>query len=116
MEDDLKRLPATFYRSARGTQPVRLWLKELSAADRRMLGYDSGLVEFGWPLGMPVCRPLGGGLWDVRTALSGGRIARVIFCIAHDRMMLLHGFIKQTQKTPRPDLELARSRQKEVER
>jgi phage-related protein len=110
-----KRLQAAFYRSSNGVEPVRNWLKELHADDRRVLGFDIGLVEFGWPIGMPVCRPLGGGLWEVRSSLASHRIARVIFCIAEGRMVLLHGFVKKAQKTPRPELELARKRQKEIE-
>jgi phage-related protein len=68
----------------------------------------------GWPVGMPLCRPLGGGLWEVRSSLSSNRIARVIFCAAPGKMVLLHGFIKKTQKAPQPELDLARKRQKEV--
>jgi phage-related protein len=64
---------------------------------------------------MPLCRPLGGGLWELRNSLSGNRIARVIFCAAQGKMVLLHGFIKKTQKTPQSELDLARTRQKEVE-
>ena len=116
MVDGLKKLPAAFYRSARGTEPVREWLKGLSAADRRILGYDIATVEFGWPIGMPVCRPLGGGLWEVRSSLASNRIARVIFCVTQERMMLLHGFVKKAQKTPKPNIELALKRRKEVER
>jgi phage-related protein len=72
-------------------------------------------VEYGWPVGMPVCRPLKQGLWEVRSSLSDGRTARVIFCIQNERMVLLHGFIKKSQKTPLPDLDLALGRKKEVE-
>ena len=115
MDEQPKTLPMAFYRSATGTEPVRDWLKALSFEDRRTLGYDIGLVEFGWPVGMPLCRALGKGLWEIRTGLSGGRIARVMFCVAHGHMILLHGFIKKSQKTPQPDLELARQRQKDVE-
>lgn len=114
MEDGRKKLPASFYRSTSGAEPVREWLRELSDSDRRILGYDIGVVEFGWPIGMPVCRPLGGGLWEVRSALPGKRIARVIFCVAQGRMVLLHAFIKKTRKTPQLELELAQKRQKEV--
>jgi phage-related protein len=113
MADDPKRLPAAFYRSASGAEPVRECLKALSA-DRRVLGYDIGLVEFGWPIGMPLCRALGDGLWEVRSSLNGNRIARVIFCVAHGHMVLLHGFIKKSQKTPKADLDLAQNRQKEA--
>ena len=87
----------------------------LPYGDRQILGRDIGTVEFGWPLGMPLCRSLGGGLWEVRSNLTQGRIARVIFCIADGRMALLHGFVKKTQKTPQADLALSRKRQKEVE-
>lgn len=114
MEERLKKLPAAFYRSAAGGEPVREWLKSLSQADRKAVGYDIGKAEYGWPLGMPLCRPLGAGLWEVRSNLAGGRIARVIFCVHAGRMVLLHGFEKKTQKTPKPELEIARIRQKEI--
>jgi phage-related protein len=114
--DDPKKLPAAFHRSVSGAEPVWDWLKALSAADRRVLGYNIGMVEFGWPMGMPLCRPLGRGLWEIRSSLERNRIARVIFCIADGRMVLLHGFIKKTQQTPKADLDIARYRQNEVER
>jgi phage-related protein len=79
------------------------------------LGRDIATAEYGWPTGMPLCRSLGGGLWEVRSSLTHGRIARVIFCASDGSMVLLHGFVKKTQKTPQPDLELARKRQKEIE-
>ncbi|MGD0829551.1 MAG: type II toxin-antitoxin system RelE/ParE family toxin [Terracidiphilus sp.] len=82
---------------------VRDWLKSLPAADRQILGRNLRLVELGWPLEMPLCRPLGGGLWELRSSLSGKRIARVFFCAAQGRMVLLHGFIKKTQKTPQAE-------------
>jgi len=110
----LKRLPAVFYRLASGKEPVREWLLSLSDDDRRIMGVDIATAEFGWPVGMPVCKGLGQGLWEIRSSLTGGRIARVIFCIAHERMVLLHGFEKQTQKTPKAALELVRRRMREV--
>jgi phage-related protein len=115
MADELKKLPAVFYQSASGNEPVREWLKGLSQDDRRVIGHDVGSAEFGWPVGMPLCRSLGSGLWEVRSNLSHGRIARVIFCVHAGNMVLLHGFEKKTQKTPKPDLEIARKRQKETE-
>jgi len=96
-------------------EPVRDWLKALPMADRRIVGFDIATAEFGRPVGMPLCRPLGGGLWEVRSSLTQGRIARVIFCAGAGRMVLLHGFVKKTQKTPQADLDLARKRPKEVE-
>jgi phage-related protein len=79
-----------------------------------VIGEDIKDVEFSWPIGMPLCRPLGRGLWEVRSDLRHGRIARVIFCIQEGRMVLLHGFIKKTQKTPDADLALATQRMKEM--
>lgn len=110
----LKRVPAVFYRAANGNEPVRDWLRDLTIEDRRHIGYDIALVEFGWPIGMPVCRPLKGGLWEVRSDITEG-IARVIFCFAEGQMVLLHGFIKKTQQTPPKDLALARARKREIE-
>lgn len=81
-----------------------------------MIGYDLRLVEMGWPIGMPLCRPLGDGLWEVRSALTGNRISRVILCAVGGKMILLHAFIKKTQKTPDAELRLAKARKKEVER
>jgi phage-related protein len=111
-----KRLPARFYRTIGGTEPVRDWLKGLDPADRRIVGADIKEIEFDWPVGMPLCRPLGHGLWELRSHISRGRIARVFFCIVRGEMNLLHGFIKKSQKTPHADLELAIRRKKEVER
>jgi phage-related protein len=77
--------------------------------DRKQIGVDIKTVEFGWPIGMPVCRPLGDGLYEVRSSLARNRIARVLFYIdARGRMVLLHGFIKKSQKTPPAEMELAR--------
>jgi len=87
---------------------VRDWLRGLSSDDRKRIGSDIKTVEFGWPIGMPVCRPLGSAIYEVRTTLSQNRIARVLFYIdKNERMVLLHGFMKKTRKTPDEDLELA---------
>ena len=75
---------------------------------------DIKTVEFGWPLGMPTCRSLGSGLWEVRSDISDGRIARVLFCIAEGRMYLLVGFIRKTQNTPADEIDKARRRMKEL--
>jgi phage-related protein len=94
---------------------VRERLLKLSKDDRRAIGRDIQTVEFGWPIGIPYCRPLGHGLWEVRSTLSGGRIARVIFTLAGGEMILLHGFMKTTQKTPPHDIELALRRRREID-
>jgi phage-related protein len=112
--ENVKRLPAAFYQLPSGREPVREWLKALPDADRRLIGEDIKDVEFSWPIGMPLCRALGKGLWEVRTELTQNCIARVLLCIHDGRMVLLHAFIKKTQKTPDADLELAAKRKKEI--
>jgi len=113
-----KRLQAIFYRTEACGEPVREWLKGMPAReDRKRIGEDIKTVEFGWPIGMPVCRSLSGGIYEVRTNLTQNRIARVLFYLdKNGRMVLLHGFIKKTQKTPDEDLELARKNKKKHER
>jgi phage-related protein len=96
---------------------VREWLRGLSPEDRKRIGEDVKIVEFGWPIGMPVCKPLGNGIYEVRTTLAQNRIARMLFYIdKQGRMVLLHGFIKKTRKTPDEDLELARNNKSKHQR
>ena len=110
----MKRLPAFFYALPSGREPVREWLRDLSQDDRKIVGEDIKDVEFAWPIGMPLCRSLGRGLWEVRSSLTHGRIARVLFCEHRGMMILLHAFIKKTQKTPPADVGLALKRMKEI--
>jgi phage-related protein len=112
MNPALKRLPACFYRSGSGREPVREWLKGLEADDRKLIGEDIKDVEFSWPIGMPLVRSLGRELWEVRSSLPHGRISRVLFCIERERMVLLHGFIKKTRKAPQHDIDVALKRKK----
>lgn len=115
MISSLKKLPARFYETATGRKPVKEWLLNLSREDRRLVGKDIQKVEFGWPIGMPYCRPLGHGLWEVRSDVTDGTIARLIFCILAGEMVLLHGFIKKTQKTPQKEMDLALKRKRELD-
>jgi phage-related protein len=92
------------------------WLKGLPATDRATIGQDLMRVQFRWPVGMPLCRPLGDGLWEVRSGCSGNRTARLMFCLVDGRIVLLHGFIKKTRKTPDDAMTLARDRKREFER
>ncbi|MCU0533571.1 MAG: type II toxin-antitoxin system RelE/ParE family toxin [Hydrococcus sp. Prado102] len=110
-----KRIPAKFYKTEGGTEPVRDWLKSLERIERLLIGTDIKTVEYGWPVGMPICRPMKNGLFEVRTNLPQGRTARVLFCIYENQMVLLHGFIKKTQKTPKQDLNLALERKRKLE-
>ena len=111
-----KRISAAFYATSAGNEPVRDWLKDQSLADRKVLGEDIAAVEFTWPVGMPLVRPMKQGLWELRSSLAGNRIARILFCVTEGRMVLLHGFIKKSHKTPDEELALARKRQKEISR
>ena len=108
-------LAARFYSSDVGGEPVRDWLKALPVAERKIIGEDIKTVQFGWPLGMPLVSHLESGIWEVRTRLST-RIARVLFVLDRDVMVLLHGFIKKEQKTPKPELDLAKERLKLLKR
>lgn len=109
-------LEARFFCTKNGTEPVRQWLRGLKIEDKKAIGEDIKTVQFGWPLGMPLVRSLGNGLWEVRSNLSGGRIARVIFFMAEQTMVLVHGFLKKTQKTPPSEIQLAKQRQAQFKR
>lgn len=106
-------LQVRFYRTLAGVEPVRDWLLELTPKDRKVIGTDIKTVQFGWPLGMPLVRKMEKDLWEVRVHLEG-RIARMLFTVEAGTMVLLHGFIKKSQATPKDDLELARSRLKNL--
>ena len=107
------RLQVYFFKASSGKQPVREWLKALPPQDRKTIGDDLKTAQFGWPLGMPLIRELDTALWEVRSKLDN-RIARVIFTVDEDKMILLHGFIKKSQKTPPRDLSLAKQRLNEL--
>jgi phage-related protein len=111
-----RKIPLIFYRSRQGTEPVRKWLKGLHEAERHAIGLDLLRAQWRWPAGMPLCRPLGNGLWEVRTDLPTKRTARVPLCLHEEYLVALHGFIKKTRTAPDDDLALARKRQKELER
>lgn len=112
MTDKAKKINARFYKSDAGKEPVRDWLIALDREDRRTVGKDIQKVEFGWPIGMPYCCNLEKGIYEVRSNISSGRIARVLFCIQRNQMILLHGFIKKTQATPSREKDIARQRMK----
>ena len=115
MASSLKKLQARFFETGTSRKSVKEWLLNLARDDRRVVGKDIQKVEFGWPIGMPYCRPLGHGLWEVRSDLTDGTIARIMFCIAAGERVLLHGFIKKTQKTPAKEIDLALKRKRELD-
>lgn len=110
-----KKIRAVFYRSDSGREPVREWLKSLPADAKKLIGKDISKAEFGWPLGLPVVESIKGykKMWEIRTGLPDG-IARVLFTVHNDVMVLLHGFIKKTQKTPKKELDTADKRRKKL--
>jgi phage-related protein len=111
-----QKIQLVFFRNDVGSEPVREWLKSLDKAERHAIGRDLLRSQWRWPLGMPLCRPMGRGLWEVRTDLPSNRIARVLICFYQGRLVALHGFIKKTRATPADDLAVARKRRKELER
>ena len=115
MADTPRKIPVVFYRTRSGVEAVRDWLRDLDDGDRNAVGQDLMRVQHRWPVGMPLCRALGDGLWEVRSSLPGNRIARVLFSVHQGRILALHGFIKKTRKTPDEDLALARRRKREFE-
>ena len=118
MNTPAKILQAAFFTTDTGKRPVREWLMELEPEDRKAIGEDIATLEFCWPVGKPKCSPMKGtkGLWEIRSNISSGRIARVFFVLIGNQMVLLHGFVKKTQKTPDKELNLATARMKEVQR
>src|SRR5438093_664481 len=110
-----RKIPVVFYRTRSGVEVVRNWLRGLDEPDRNIIGQDLMRVQYRWPVGMPLCRALGDGLWEVRSDLTSNPIAPVLFSIQQGKLLVLHGFIKKSQKTPSEDLTLALRRKREFE-
>jgi phage-related protein len=107
-------LNVVFFKTETGNEPVREWLKGLSKEDRKVIGADILTVQYAWPVGKPLVDNLGDGLWEVRSRLDN-RIARTLFALVNQEIVLLHGFIKKQQKTPQCELELAKKRKKQYQ-
>ena len=103
------RLKVVFFRTSSGTEPVRKWLRSLPAAHKKAIGGDIKTVQYGWPIGMPLVEKIESHLWEVRTNVPDG-IARVLFTVGGNLMILLHGFIKKTRKIQQRDLDTSGSR------
>ncbi len=108
-------LEVVFYRTESGNEPVRVWLQALNKQDKKSIGGDIKTVQYGWPIGMPVVRKMDSGLWEIRCRLDK-RIARILFTLKGKQMVLLHGFIKKSRKTPQADLQLAIDRKTNLEK
>ncbi|MGK2905550.1 MAG: type II toxin-antitoxin system RelE/ParE family toxin [Desulfuromonadales bacterium] len=113
MVDGAEYLSIRFFCTDAGNQPVREWLKELPKEEKRRIGEDIKTVQYGWPLGMPLVIPMGDGLYEIRTNLDN-KIARVLICFSDNQIILLHGFIKKSKKTPDNDLKLAKRRKDKI--
>ena len=103
-------LSVCFFRTSLGREPVHEWLRSRDREDRKVIGGDIKLVQFRWPLGMPLVRKMEIGLWEIRSKLGNGSISRIFFTVKGSQMILLHGFIKKSQKTPKKDIDLAHTR------
>ena len=108
-------LPVTFYKTTAGNDPIAEWFRSLHKEDRKRVGLDLLRVQQNWPIGMPVCRSLGKGLWEVRSSLDSNRIARMLFFMFNDEICVVNAFIKKSQATPPSELDLARKRMKEMQ-
>jgi len=116
--DEEPKLKVYFFTLPSGRKPVRDWLtdpRQVLPEDKKTIGEDIKAVQYGWPMGMPIVRKLSANLWEVRSDITVG-IARVIFTIHKTSIVLLHGFIKKDQKTPKEDLDLARERKSLVQK
>lgn len=110
-----EKMRALFFRNSLGEEPVRQWLLEMGAADRKIIAADLLTVEYGWPVGMPLCRPIRGELWKIRSCLTGqNRIASVLFCTKDQNLVLLHGFMNEADRTSLNDFQVALNRRKEL--
>lgn len=106
-------LQVVFYKTETGHEPVREWLKSLLKEEKKLIGEDIKTVQFGWPIGMPVVKKLEKGIWEIRTTLNN-KISRILFSVYEENIVLLHGFIKKSNKIPKEDLELARKRERDI--
>lgn len=111
----LAEIPVVFYRTAAGREIVREWLRNLPQDDRRTIGFDLSTLQIGWPIGMPLCRSLGQGLWELRSNLPSRRTARLMFFVDGERIGVVHGFVKKSQRIPEAELEIARKRMKDMQ-
>jgi len=109
------KISLVFFQTTAGNEPVRAWLRDLPEEDRRAIGQDLERVQYRWPVGMPLARPLGQGLWEVRTRLVTASPGWS-FCFHEDELVALTGFIKKSQKTPQGEIDLARARRMELSR
>ena len=105
-------LNVVFYQTGTGHEPVREWFKSPPKEERKTIGADILSVQYAWPVGKPRVDNLGDGIWEIRSRLPN-RIARTLFAVVDEEIVLLHGFIKKQQQTPSQELALAKKRKTE---
>jgi len=110
------KLEVKFFCTEQGAEPVRAWLSKLSKEEKLIIGTDLKMIQMCWPIGMPLVKPVSNGLWEARSSLPQRKISRIFFVIQSNAIILLHGFIKKSQKTPHQELELAKKRKRQMER
>ena len=108
-------LEVKFFRTEADNEPAREWLRSLLKEEKKQIGEDIKTVQYGWPIGMPLAKKLYNGIWEIRTDLES-KISRVLFTMHENQMIILHGFIKKTEKTPKDDLNLAIKRMKQLKK
>jgi phage-related protein len=107
------QLPVVFFKTAAGNQPVRdFLLNDRSEQDRKEIGFDISVVQRRFPLGLPLVEKVTENLWEIRSHIPDG-ICRSFFTVHKGTIILLHSFVKKTQKTPKKELDTANKRLQE---
>lgn len=109
-------LEVEFYKTEGGNEVVLDFLRGLPADDKKTVGEDLKTLQFGYPIGMPLCRPVGR-LWELRSSPPSKRELRLLW-FYHKKartIVVVHAFIKKTQKTPQKDINLGEARKGEYE-
>jgi phage-related protein len=105
----------TFYETEGGNEVVQDFLRKLPRDDRKTIGEDLATLQYGYPMGMPLCKPLRSQIWELRSSLPSKREARLLYFFdsASQQIIVVHAFIKTTRTTPKSDIDLAEKRKKE---
>ena len=110
-----KGFEVIFFELESGNQPVKEFIKSLTKDNKKIIGADIRVVQNCFPVGLPLVRKLKSGLWEIRSDIKDG-ICRVFFTFIMKEIILLHGIVKKTQKTPQRDIYIAMERIKEFKR
>jgi len=114
-KNEEKGFKAVFFETENGNQPARDFIKGLSKDDKRIVGADIRVIQNSFPIGLPLVRKIKHGLWEIRSVVKDG-ISRIFFTFINEEIILLHGFVKKTQKTPSKEIDIATGRINEFKR